>query len=67
MPILLKAIYGFNAMSIKNPMSLFANIKKSILKFIWKHKRPQIAKVILRKMSNTVCITMPASNYTAEP
>jgi hypothetical protein len=39
MAILLKAIYGFKAIPSKTP----------ILKFIWKHKRPQVAKIILSK------------------
>jgi hypothetical protein len=47
---LLKATY--NAISIKIPMSLFAEIERSILKFIWKNKRCQITKVISSKKSN---------------
>lgn len=67
MSLLLKAIYRFNVISIKIPKAFFTGIEKTILKSVWKHKKPTIAKATLNKRNKAKGMTLLTSDSATKP
>ena len=59
MTILPNASYRFNVIPIKLPVAFFRELEQKISQSIWKQKRPQIARAVLRKKNGAGRINLP--------
>ena len=59
MTILPNTIYRFNMIPIKLPIAFVKELEQKISQFLWKHRRTQIAKAVLRKKNGAGGINLP--------
>ena len=59
MTVLPNTIYRFSVAPLKSPPPFVTELEQKISQFIWKHKRPQTAKAVLRKKNGAGGINLP--------
>ena len=59
MATLPKLLYRYNAIPIEIRLTCLTDLEKTLLKFIWKHNKPRISKVILGNKGKTRGIPIP--------
>ena len=59
MTILPNSTYRLSAIPIKLAMAFFTELEQNISQFVWKHRRPRIAKTVLRKKNGAGGISLP--------
>ena len=57
--ILPNIIYTFSVIPITLLLAFFTELEQTISQFLWKHKRSQIAKAVLRKRNAAGGINLP--------